>query len=166
MGKIVALLGGGAGRVCYRYCDFGGGLDGGSARFGGPAHKKTERRWPHMGAFRELAEEFFGLHGDEARALAAKIWQASSTRLIGGEPVQHGSHLLFLLPAETVLDAIQGGFCSDCRLPCKYWTGAEGSCRKGDFCRFRHGDVRLTSGHEGIDALAERFRPNSEVSDV
>merc|ERR1712050_799000 len=151
----VALLGGGEGRKCYRYCDFGGGLDGGPARFGGRTYKEAERRWPHLGAFRELAEEFLGLHGDEARSCARRIWQLSSDRLIGGGPVQHGSHLLFLVPAETILNAIATGPVALPKAPCKYWTGSHGSCRRGDHCKFAHGKLGLAEPDlDGIDALA------------
>ena len=66
------LLGGGEGRHgSYRYSDFGGGLDGGSKRHGGTySRSKEEKDYPHLGAFRELAEEFFGLKGDRARERA------------------------------------------------------------------------------------------------
>eukprot|EP00927_Polykrikos_kofoidii_P041283 TRINITY_DN35207_c0_g1_i1.p1 TRINITY_DN35207_c0_g1~~TRINITY_DN35207_c0_g1_i1.p1 ORF type:complete len:572 (+),score=85.34 TRINITY_DN35207_c0_g1_i1:51-1766(+) len=167
-GVAVALLGGCHGRVAYRYCDFGGGLDGGSARFGGQKNKAMERRHPHLGAFRELAEEFLGLHGDEARAMAAKVWDVATNRLVGGHPVQHNQHLVFVLPAEVLLEVLAAKPIK--RSLCKYWTGVVGSCRHGDDCYWRHDQAATpdptTEGRIGVDALVEYFMPNSEVSDV
>lgn len=166
--EVVALLGGGVGRDGYRYCDFGGGLDGGSARFGGKEHKAAERRWPHLGAFRELAEELFGLHGDEARSCAERIWQVSKDCLVGGRPVDHGSHLIFMVPAKAVFDAVAAAMISMVKDPCKYWNGSPGSCRKGARCKFSHGESEKPhSGNDvGIDAVAKRFVPNGEVTDL
>jgi broad specificity phosphatase PhoE len=141
-----ALLGGANGRHGYRYCDFGGGLDGGSVRFGGHSLRNAERKWPHLGAFRELAEEFAGLHGHRARDLGREMWNASKGNLIGGSPVAHGKHLVFIVPAEAILDCVLRWSVQD-----RQADGRTKSLRKGS---------------KGVDELLGHFRSNAEVSDV
>jgi len=142
-GVPAVLLGGGPGRNCYRFCDFGGGLDGGPRRFGGRSHAAEERKNPALGAFRELAEEFLGLHGDQARSVASAMWQNAEPSLVGLRPVLHRRrHLIFLCPAETLLPVLED--------PRHASKGAKGA------------NDRAASS--AIDRLASLFKENKEVS--
>jgi len=104
-GSQVVLLGGGMGRDQYRFCDFGGGLDGGPRRYGGKQHAAQEREKPELGAFRELAEELLGLHGDAARQVSAAWCQKA--QLIGDRPVVHRRHLIFVCLAEPLAEVLE-----------------------------------------------------------
>lgn len=134
-GVPVALLGGGMGRNEFRLCDFGGGLDGGPSRHGGARHASAERSRPELGAFRELAEELFGLHGDDARDLAATLWQKAANELVGARPIPHKRHLVYVCTAESLITSMEEHPASP----------------------------SLPSLESAIDRLAARFEPNSEV---
>jgi len=80
---------------------------------------------------------------------------------------------VFIVPAEAILTAIANG--RDYTHVCQYWTGIPGSCRKRQLCRDCHPELlpaELREGRvpksilEGIDALAQHFVPNEEVSDI
>eukprot|EP00927_Polykrikos_kofoidii_P045022 TRINITY_DN3888_c0_g1_i2.p1 TRINITY_DN3888_c0_g1~~TRINITY_DN3888_c0_g1_i2.p1 ORF type:complete len:877 (+),score=124.42 TRINITY_DN3888_c0_g1_i2:213-2633(+) len=119
-GRAAVLLGGRfyTGRKVYEYTDFGGGCD------------KSERNQPHLCAFREFAEEYFGLsdvgcvtHGrrtcpecqTDAQNLARQLWGAAKNSIVGGSPVVHTGHYAsFVVPAEAVVPPLQ--HCG--RLPC------------------------------------------------
>eukprot|EP00928_Gymnodinium_smaydae_P049535 TRINITY_DN33258_c0_g1_i1.p1 TRINITY_DN33258_c0_g1~~TRINITY_DN33258_c0_g1_i1.p1 ORF type:complete len:613 (+),score=68.98 TRINITY_DN33258_c0_g1_i1:34-1872(+) len=129
-GAAVALLGGGMGRSGFRFCDFGGGLDGGPWRYGGRRHATAERDQPALGAFRELAEELLGLHGDEAREMAGALWRGAE--VVGSQPVIYRRHLIYVCTAESLLPAA-GKTCSpaesaiDC-LAARFEPNSEVSC--------------------------------------
>jgi len=170
--EVVALLGGYAGKDGYRYSDFGGGLDGGSRRYGGRAHREEERRHPHLGAFRELAEELLGLHGDEARSMAGRIWEAAKSELVGGSPIAHRRHLLYVIPAWAIVKAtnkrsyrgnVDAGSHAEAP-PCKYFRG--GFCKYAAECRYAHAAPAEAEDGRSVDLVLKRFRPNEEVSDV
>jgi len=80
------------------FCDFGGGLDGGS---GGRRHAAEERARPALGAFRELVEELLGMHGPTARDVAGKL--AQGAEVVGGRPIPHRGHLLYVCTAGSIL---------------------------------------------------------------
>jgi len=147
----------------YRYADFGGLLDGGAGATKEAAEE--EKRNPHQGAFRELAEELFGLQGDEAKTLAASLWERASANLqVGGVPVVLGTHLMFVVPAWVILVTWRSASQTNKPLAaspsCSYYSGGMPcSCKTGNVCPYKH---ELT----GIDLLAECFVSNSEVSDV
>eukprot|EP00929_Paragymnodinium_shiwhaense_P043587 TRINITY_DN22408_c0_g1_i1.p1 TRINITY_DN22408_c0_g1~~TRINITY_DN22408_c0_g1_i1.p1 ORF type:complete len:227 (-),score=31.44 TRINITY_DN22408_c0_g1_i1:272-952(-) len=65
-----------------------------------------ERSQPERGAFRELAEELFGMHGDEARSAAGVLWASCRSQLVGGKPLRHRNHLIFICPADCVVAAM------------------------------------------------------------
>jgi len=138
-GAPAVLLGGATGRCpSYRYCDFGGGLDGGPWRHGGRAHSAAEKAEPHRGAFRELAEEFLGLHGDDARRQAEVLWRVASGALIGGAPVHYKHHLMYIVTAESLIAPL----CEESKLR------------------------ELSPHYSAIDILTTIFKQNSEVYDV
>lgn len=112
-GTPAVLLGGRfyTGRQVYEYTDFGGGLD------------KADNRQPHLAAFREFVEEYFGLsevgcvpHGSkhcevcrrDAQSLAQTLWDAARDSIVGVTPVVHtGTYASFVVPAEAVVPVLQ-----------------------------------------------------------
>jgi pyrimidine-specific ribonucleoside hydrolase len=112
-GAAAVLLGGRfyTGRRVYEYTDFGGCLE------------KAEWGQPHLAAFREFAEEYFGLsevgcvpHGRKAcqecrrtaQSLAQQLWDAARDFIVGGVPVVHtGKYASFVVPADAVLPVLQ-----------------------------------------------------------
>mmetsp|Transcript_10290 Transcript_10290/g.18961 ORF Transcript_10290/g.18961 Transcript_10290/m.18961 type:complete len:758 (-) Transcript_10290:152-2425(-) len=119
-GTTVVLLGGRfyTGRQVYEFTDFGGSVD------------QSESGQPHLAAFREFAEEYFGLseagcvpHGRKgcrqchktAQSLAQQLWDAAKDSIVGAAPVVHtGQYACFVVPAEAVVPVLQR--CG--RLPC------------------------------------------------
>ena len=112
-GTASVLLGGRfyTGRQVYEYTDFGGCLD------------KSERGQPHVTAFREFAEEYFGLsevgcvpHGRKAchacrktaQSLGQQLWDVAKDSIVGAAPVVHtGKYASFVVDAKVVLPVLQ-----------------------------------------------------------
>jgi len=119
-GAAAVLLGGRfyTGRRVYEYTDFGGCLE------------KSEWGQPHLAAFREFAEEYFGLsevgcvpHGRKAcqechrtaQSLAQQLWHAARDSIVGGAPVVHtGKYASFVVPADAVVPVLQRSGCLPC----------------------------------------------------
>eukprot|EP00747_Dinoflagellata_sp_TGD_P162393 gnl/TRDRNA2_/TRDRNA2_179942_c0_seq1.p1 gnl/TRDRNA2_/TRDRNA2_179942_c0~~gnl/TRDRNA2_/TRDRNA2_179942_c0_seq1.p1 ORF type:complete len:597 (-),score=112.27 gnl/TRDRNA2_/TRDRNA2_179942_c0_seq1:162-1898(-) len=82
-------------KQAYRYTDFGGGVD------------RKGRETPMQGALREFAEELLGHDEDEAKVVATKLSAATASALVGGRPFVHKNYVMFVISAETVVDALQ-----------------------------------------------------------
>lgn len=93
----VALLGGRfyTGKQVYVYTDFGGGVN----------RKQGEK--PQEGAFREFAEELLGQSEEDASVTACKLCAATTSALVGGRPFIHKGYVMFVVPAEAIMEALQ-----------------------------------------------------------
>lgn len=154
------LLGGGEGRHgSYRYSDFGGGLDGGSKRHGGTySRSKEEKDYPHLGAFRELAEEFFGLKGDRARDFAARVWDCGCSAAVELVPLR--GHLCFVLPIKALTEAMGEG-----HQPPQSTT-VPGKAAAAERGRGGGGVGGGAGGGGTIESLSALFVKNNEVTSV
>ena len=99
-GMPALLLGGRYRAGFYRYGDFGGQL------------YQRERQCPHRGAFRELAEELFGLGGVAAQQWSTRAWAAVvQGNGVAGFPIQCGTHLVYAVESDTIASLLA----VDCR---------------------------------------------------
>jgi hypothetical protein len=85
----------------YCFGDFGANINWGEDG------KHLKR--PHGCAFLSLSKELFRLEGEAAIQFAEQVWTAARHSLIGNAPVVHGSHLVFLLPADALDQGMDTG---------------------------------------------------------
>lgn len=98
-GSAAVLLGGRfyTRRQVYEYTDFGGGVD----------KSERARGAPESAAFRELAEELFGVPAQEAPELGRALWTSVERSLVGGCPLVSKSYAMFIVPAEPLVEAVE-----------------------------------------------------------
>eukprot|EP00930_Biecheleria_cincta_P037426 TRINITY_DN25686_c0_g2_i1.p1 TRINITY_DN25686_c0_g2~~TRINITY_DN25686_c0_g2_i1.p1 ORF type:complete len:678 (-),score=113.20 TRINITY_DN25686_c0_g2_i1:105-2138(-) len=83
------------GKKTYAYTDFGGGVD--------------KEETPQRGAMREFVEELLGFQETEADEMVTRLCEDTVSELVGGRPFVSNGHVIFVVSAEAVLEALPQG---------------------------------------------------------